>query len=260
MCIVMVTTRLAFRGFINLLLPEIVASFALACALTLKAEVSNGADVRQARAKMPPSLDGATKAKALMEEAAAMIGKGRDQEAMAKTREAVTIDPQSSIRFALEVYDAHPETGLSFFLALVQSQVKEDHLLAADQTNSLAAITLPKLEPAERGRNFKSAVSSVLEEHGFTNPHFIERAGSLWTAVGSRPRLKRLGESGAASTWEILQAIIETTPDNQVTLDLVPYAWIGSDYAILGRIPQINLGITRERTEIGRQLQAALGR
>jgi hypothetical protein len=69
-----------------------------------------------------------------------------------------------------------------------------------------------------------------------------------------------LGESGATSPWEVLQAIIETTPDNQVTLDLVPYAWIGSDYAILGRIPQIKLGITRERAEIGRQLQAALDR
>ena len=209
---------------------------------------------------MPPSLDGKIKAKELMEEDAGLIEKGRDQEALAKAREAVAIDPQSPIRFPLDVYDAHPETGLSFFLALVQSQVKEDRLLAADQTNRLAALTLPKLEPAERARIFKSLVSSVLEEHGFTSPQFIERAGSLWTAVGSRPRLKRLGESGAASIWEVLQAIIEMTPDNQVTLDLVPYAWIGSDYAILGRIPQINLGITRERAEIGRQLQAAFGR
>jgi hypothetical protein len=244
----------------NPLLPQIVAALALACALTLNAEVINGAEVGQTPGKTPPSLDGAVKAKALLEEAAALNGEGRDQAALAKAREAVAIDPQSPIRFPLEVYDAHPETGLSFFLAVVQSQVKEDRLLAADQTNRLATIRLPKLEPAERARIFKSAVSSVLEKHGFTSPQYIERAGSLWTAVGSRPRLKRLGESGAASSWEVLQAIIEMTPDNQVTLDLVPYAWIGSDYAILGTIPQINLGITRERAEIGRQLQAALGR
>jgi hypothetical protein len=216
-------------------LPQIVAALAVACALTLKAEVSNGAEAGQTPGKTPPSLDGAIKTKTLMEEAASLIGEGRDQEALAKVREAVAIDPQSPIRFSLDVYDAHPETGLSFFLAEVQSQVKVDRLLAADQTNRLAAIRLPKLEPAERARIFKSAVSNVLEEHGFTSPQFIERAGSLWTTVGSRPRLKRLGESGAASSWEVLQAIIETTPDNQVTVDLVPYAWIGSDYAILAQ-------------------------
>ncbi len=244
----------------NLLLPQTAAVLGLACALVLKAEVSKGPEAGQTSTQTPPALEGPTKAKALMEEAASLIGEGRDQEALAKVRRAVAIDPQSPMRFALEVYDAHPETGLSFFLALVQSQVKEDRLLDADQTNRLAAITLPKLEPAERARLFKSAVSRVLEEHGFTSPQFIERAGSLWTAVGSRPRLKRLGESDVASSWEVLQAIIETTSDNQVRLDLVPYAWIGSDYAILGRLPQINLGITRERAEIGRQLQAALGR
>ena len=252
--------RNPFRSFMNLLLSQTVAVLALACALTLNAEVSNGAEVGQTPVKMQPPLDGALQAKALMEEAASLIGEGKDQQALAKPREAVAIDPQSPIRVELEHYDAHPKTGLSIFLAVVQSQVKEDRLLAADQTNRLAAITLPKLEPAERARIFKSAVSSVLEQHGFTSPQFIEKAGSLWTAVGSRPRLRRLGESGATSPWEVLQAIIETTPDNQVTLDLVPYAWIGSDYAILGRIPQIKLGITRERAEIGRQLQAALDR
>jgi len=243
----------------NLLLPPIVAALALACALTLKSEVLNGTASGQNAAKPPPSLDEATKSKALLEETAFLISEGRNQEALAKARQAVAIDPQSPIRFLLEVYDAHPETWPTF-LASVRAQVEVDRLLAADQTNRLAAITLPKLEPTERARMFKSAVSSVLEEHGFTSAQFIERAGSLWTAVGSRPRLKRPGESSAASSWEVLQAIIETTPDNQVTLELVPYAWIGSDYAILGTIPQINLGITRERAEIGRQLQAALGR
>lgn len=242
----------------NLLLPHIVT--ALALTYTLNGEVAQTAEFGEAHEKLPASSDGANKAKALLEEAASLIGEGRDQGALAKVREAVAFDPESPIRFALEVYDAHLETGLSFLLALVQSQVKVDRLVTADQTNKLAAITLPKLGPAECARIFKSAVSSVLEEHSFTSPQFIERPGSLWTAVCSRPRLKRLGETGAASSWEVLQAIIETTPENQVTLVLVPYAWIGSDYAILGIIPQINLGITRERSEIGRQLQAALGR
>ena len=91
-------------------------------------------------------------------------------------------------------------------------------------------------------------------------PSLLKERAHCGRRCAYRPRLRRLGESGAASTWEVLQAIIETTTDNQVTLDLVPYAWIGSDYAILGKIPQINLGITRERAEIGRQLQAAVGR
>lgn len=200
----------------NLLLPQIVATLALACALTLTPEISNSAEIAQSPAKPPPSLDEATQARALLEEAASLITEGRHEEALAEARKAVAIDPQSPIRFPLELYDGHPETGPGLF-AVIQSQVKLDRLIAADQTNRLEAITLPKLEPAERARIFKSAVSSVLPEHGFTSPVFVERAGSLWTAVSSRPRLKRLGDSETTSPFEILQALIEMTEDNEVS-------------------------------------------
>ena len=245
------------RCFMNLSLPQIVAASALVCALTLKVEVSNGAEVGQNRVKPPTSLDHASQAKAILEEAASLITEGRHEEALAKARQAVDLDPQSPIRFPLEVYDADLKTGPTLF-SVIQSQVKVDRLISADQTNKLEAITLPDLAPAEQTRIFKSAVGKVLQDHGFTIPVFVERAGSLWTAVSSRPRLKRLGESSAASSFEVLQAIIETTADNQVTLELLAYAWIGSDYAGLGIIPYINLGITRERAEMGRQLQVAL--
>jgi hypothetical protein len=76
-------------------------------------------------------------------------------------------------------------------------------------------------------------VSKVLEEHGFTPPLFFEKQGSLRVAISARPRLKPLGEASVTSAYEILQVKVETTPDNRVTLELVPYAWIGSGYAIL---------------------------
>ena len=56
--------RIPVKNFMNFLLPRIVAALSLACALILKAGVSNGAEVGQTPAKMPPSLDGAIKAKA----------------------------------------------------------------------------------------------------------------------------------------------------------------------------------------------------
>ena len=65
-----------FRSFMGLLLSQIVATLAFACALTLKAEVSNGAEFGQTPAKIPASLDGANKAKALLVEAASLIGEG----------------------------------------------------------------------------------------------------------------------------------------------------------------------------------------
>lgn len=127
---------------------------------------------------------------------------------------------------------------------------------AADVTNKLEVIELPNVSPAERLRRFGSAVSKVLEEHGFTPPLFFEMQGSLRVGISARPRLKPLGEASATSAYEILQARIETTSDNHVTLELVPYTWIGSGYAILGKL--FEDGIPRERAEIASQIQAEL--
>jgi hypothetical protein len=128
--------------------------------------------------------------------------------------------------------------------------------LAADATNKLELIELPDCQPDERLRRFDSAVSKVLAEHGFTPPLFFEKQGSLRVAISARPRLKPLGEASATSACEILQARIETTPDNQVTLELVPYAWVGSGYAILGKL--FEDGLPQERAQIASRLQMEL--
>jgi len=139
------------------------------------------------------------------------------------------------------------------FSALVELESSAN---AADVTNKLEAIELPNVSPAERLRRFDSAVSKVLEEHGFTPPLFFEMQGSLRVAISARPRLKPLGETSTTSAYEILQARIETTPDNHVTLELVQYAWIGSGYAILGKL--FEDGIPQERAQIASQLQMEL--
>src|SRR5438477_4980573 len=108
--------------------------------------------------------------------------------------------------------------------ALVES---ESSALAADMTNKPEVIELPNVTPAVRLRRFDFAVSKVLEQHGFTPPIFLEKQGSLRVAISARPRLKPLAESSATSAYEILQARVETRPDNRVTLQLVPYAWVG---------------------------------
>jgi hypothetical protein len=123
-------------------------------------------------------------------------------------------------------------------------------------TNTPEVIDLPNVQPAERLRRFDSAVSKVLEEHGFTPPLFFEMQGSLRVAISARPRLKPLAESSVTSAYEILQARVETTPDNHVTLQLVSYAWVGSAYAILGKLFQE--GISQERAQIASQLQTEL--
>jgi hypothetical protein len=223
--------------------------------------VATGQGTGRPKAVEPPgSIEKEAEAKMLVREAALLISNGGQKDAEKKARQAVAIDPRrlSGLRFDLECYDEHPQMGPLMLFASIERQAKEDLVLATDETNKFDAIKLPKLEATEGRRRFESAVSQVLEEHGFTTPFFVEKPGALWVAFSARPRLKPLGEAHTTSAYEVLQAQIETTPDGHVTLELVPYAWIGSDYAILGKIFQIPIGITRERAEIAKQIQAEL--
>jgi hypothetical protein len=99
------------------------------------------------------------------------------------------------------------------------------------------------------------------EEHGFTSPQFFDKTGSEWVAVCARPRLRPLSqEREPTSSWEVLQAVFETTRDHRMTLKLIPFSYGPSSWATLGPLFYIPLGITRERAEMAKQLQTELRR
>lgn len=145
-----------------------------------------------------------------------------------------------------------------FILFVDQPPTQSERPPATSQTNNVERIELPKAQPAEQRRRFETAVSKVLEAHGFTPPLFVQKPEGLCVAVCSRPRLKPLSPSSTTSGYEILQAKIETTSENHVTVELVPYFWVATGYAILGKL--FEDGMIREREEIARQLRAELSR
>jgi hypothetical protein len=177
-----------------------------------------------------------SKAKALMRQAASLSRQGKIQEAGDKVEAALALNPQA------------------------QGERAIDWLWSVDaEINPVPIIPLPNLPPAEQRRRFEDAVRAVAEEHGFTWPQFFDQTGSLWSAVCARPRLRPMSqEREPTSSWVVLQAVFESTPDHRVTLELVPFSYGPSSYATLGPVFQIPLGITRERAEMGEQLRALL--
>ena len=185
-----------------------------------------------------PLTEGQSKARALMREADSLSREGKVQEASDKVDAA---------------YALHPEA---------QDERSIDWLRSVDgEINPMPIIQLPDLPPAELRRRFEGAVRTVADEHGFARPQFFEKAGSLPVAVFARPRLRPLSQEKApTSSWEVLQAVVETAPDHRVTLELIPFSYGPSSWATLGPVFQIPLGITRERSEIGKRLQVELRR
>lgn len=147
-----------------------------------------------------------------------------------------------------------------FDSAVAHAEAELARMVAADQeTNRFPDIELPDVSEAIKRQKFESAVTKVLEEHGFVRPVFVQRPDDTWLAISARPRLKSLGVP-TKSPYELLQAMVETVPGNRVTIQLVPYCWIVDDWAILGPRFQIPAGITFERAQIGRQIQTELRR
>ena len=188
-------------------------------------------------------------------------------EQQAKARGLVLAGDTALMQESYRQADDHLRQALSndpeakraqFILFVSQPPAKVECPVPATDTNQLQAIELPKVEATERLRRFQSAVSKVLEEHGFTPPLFLEKPGGLRVAVCARPRLKPFGGASATSAYEVLEARVETTADNRVALELVAYAWVGSGYAILGKLFQD--GLHQEQAEIARQLKVELSR
>ncbi len=210
------------------------------------AQVSGEGVTNTVAPKEPASVPGSasasaerrTKAKALMKEADSLSREGRIQEASDKMDAALGLKPE------------------------VAGERTSDWLRSVDgEINPMPVIQLPGLSAAQQRRRFEDAVRAVAGQHGFTWPQFLEKTGSLWVAVCARPRLRPLStEREPIWSWDVLQAVFEVTPDHRVTLELIPFSYGPSSWATLGPRLSIPLGITRERAEMGKQLQAELSR
>ena len=89
-------------------------------------------------------------------------------------------------------------------------------------------------------------VRVVLGAHGFPPPRVIEGSeGSFW-AVSARPR----------SAAEVSQVVVQMTPKGEVTVELVGYARVGSDWPVLGELLQEPL--KQEGKQMEKQIQDKL--
>jgi len=231
----------------------------LAAAFWGATEPSDSAEERKAATPVPG--ENGTNTVSPKEAAAASGVAGalaeRQSKARALMREADYLSREGKVQEASDRLDAalalHPEApGEQAF----------DWCRSVDgEINPVPIIQLPDLPRAEQRRRFEDAVQIVAEEHGFTWPQFIEKTGSTWVAVCARPRLRPLSqEREPTSSWEVLQAVSETTPDHRVTLKLIPFSYGPSSWATLGPFFCIPLGIRRERAEMAKQFQAELRR
>lgn len=231
----------------------------LAAAFWGAAEPSDSAEERKAATPVP-GKNGANPVSP--KEAAAASGVAgalaeRQSKARALMREADSLSREGKLQEAMDKFDAalalHPEAPGEQAFHWCRSVDAE--------INPVPIIQLADLPRAERRGRFERAVGTVAAEHGFTWPQFFEKTGSAWVAVCARPRLRPLSqEREPTSSWEVLQAVFETTPDHRMTLKLIPFSYGPSSWATLGPVFYIPLGITRERAEMAKQLQAELRR
>jgi hypothetical protein len=211
-----------------------------------KSVAGAGSELASVEPGTPAASAGLPKAKELMDQADSLF-----EAAIGKVRAAILLDPE------LE--------GAERLLRQVREGVDDLLWMAADAaTNKVPVIELSALPPGEPKAQFEDAVRKIARQHGFTDPQFsqtLEKTGTVWRAVFDRPRLNAPGRGPESSPKdESLGGSVEVTPDGRVTLRLVPFCRVASNYALLGRMFQVRLGITRERAEMARELRAVLDR
>lgn len=213
---------------------------------------ADSSDTVQLKRHLAPPLSTLQQGNELLKEAVICLHQGKPGEAEEKARKAVAIAPQalSDLRFDLDTYDSYPQIGRLMLFESIEKHNANVQLLVDDQVNRVEGISIPGQSTDDRQRTFKSAARAVLQEHGFTDPIFFQKSDGSWVGLSSRPSLRPLGQASKLSSYEVLQAEMVMSTEGDVTLELSPHAWIGSDYALLGKPFQISSGITKERREL----------
>ena len=86
----------------------------------------------------------------------------------------------------------------------------------------------------------------MLQAHGFPGPVFVEEKDSTQCAISARPR----------SQFEFVLALLEITPDRQITVRLQPYARVGASWPVLGEV--FRKSFEQEAREMTEQMRARL--
>ncbi len=87
------------------------------------------------------------------------------------------------------------------------------------ESQSKAGATQPQREKVE------AVVRLVLDAHGFVPPVFIDGTDSVRWAISTRP----------GSQHELILGLVKMAPENEISVELVLYAHVGTSWAILGR-------------------------
>ncbi len=134
------------------------------------------------------------------------------------------------------------------------------HLQSPDRGEAGTAITGPALPPQakpqparppvamspERRNKTESVVRLVLDAHGFVPPLIIEGQDAVRWAVSTR----------AGSARELVLASVKMGPENQVSVELLLYAHIGSTWALLG--PELRGVADQEARQMNDQIRERL--
>lgn len=77
-----------------------------------------------------------------------------------------------------------------------------------------------------QSQRLRSVVAEVIVEHHFAPPTIVCGTNCILWAVAARPH--------SESAVEVSQ--VEMRPDGRVTVEILSYQYVGSDWAILGRL------------------------
>ena len=95
-------------------------------------------------------------------------------------------------------------------------------------------------------QKFQSAAERVFEAHHFPPPAVRDGARPAASAMSARPH----------SAQEVEMALAELSQAGEVKLQIRSYAWVGSDWALLGRL--FTGPVSKEASEMERAIQEQL--
>ena len=91
---------------------------------------------------------------------------------------------------------------------------------------SFVAIVTAGCQTPQNSRRVQAATTAVLAAHHFAPPTFVTGDERLFWAVAARP------QSGSA----VQTACVRLNPDGRASVELTSYQYVGSDWAIVGRL------------------------
>ena len=122
---------------------------------------------------------------------------------------------------------------------------ENSHWQTQAQEKDTRTASLPTA-PSQQQQRLESVVRVVLDAHNFVPPVFIEGPESVRWAVSTRP----------PSRSEAVLALVKMASENEITVELVLYAHVGSTWALLGH--EFRGQTDQEAREIDKQIRERL--